>query len=208
MAKINQGLIIKALNFGYEQALDPNLPGVDSSYDMADDYTSGDESLIDQVNCLIRWQNAKSATSGFVSGMGGLVTMPVTLPANITHVLFTQVRMIAAIAIMGGYDPRDDKVQTLTYVCMAGNSGKEILKKAGIRLGTKLTEKLIAKLSFEVIKSINKAVGFRLVTKFGEKGLVNLGKAVPFVGGVIGGTFDGVSTNIVGNVARDTFIAA
>jgi len=35
---------------------------------------------------------------------------------------------------------------------------------------------------------------------------VNLGKAVPFVGGIIGGTVDSVATNTIGNIARDTFI--
>ncbi|EPH0759880.1 hypothetical protein L9F62_005202 [Klebsiella pneumoniae] len=34
----------------------------------------------------------------------------------------------------------------------------------------------------------------------------SLGKMIPLVGGVIGGTFDGVSTNLVGNIARKTFI--
>ena len=47
---------------------------------------------------------------------------------------------------------------------------------------------------------------FRLVTKFGEKGAINLGKAVPLVGGIIGGSFDSITTNTIGNVARDTFI--
>ena len=31
--------------------------------------------------------------------------------------------------------------------------------------------------------TMNKAVGFRLLTKFGQTGLVNLGKAIPLVGG-------------------------
>jgi hypothetical protein len=33
-----------------------------------------------------------------------------------------------------------------------------------------------------------------------------LGKAIPLLGGVVGATFDSVSTNTVGNIARDTFI--
>jgi uncharacterized protein (DUF697 family) len=47
--------------------------------------------------------------------------------------------------------------------------------------------------------------GFRLLTKSGEKGLINLGKMVPLVGGIIGGTVDAVSTNIIGNVALKLF---
>lgn len=65
---------------------------------------------------------------------------------------------------------------------------------------------MIQSISKEVIFAINKAVGFRLLTKFGTTGVINLGKAVPFVGGIIGGTLDGVSTNTIGNIARDLFI--
>jgi uncharacterized tellurite resistance protein B-like protein len=57
------------------------------------------------------------------------------------------------------------------------------------------------------LTKINRAVGFRLVTKFGTKGVVNLGKAIPLVGGVIGGSIDALSTNKIGNVARDCFVA-
>ena len=49
---------------------------------------------------------------------------------------------------------------------------------------TAITKQAIKEISGETIKSINKAVGFRLVTKLGEKGVVNLGKAVPLVGGL------------------------
>lgn len=58
----------------------------------------------------------------------------------------------------------------------------------------------------KVLTKINKAVGFRLVTKFGSKGLINLGKVVPVLGGVIGGGLDAFTTNIVGNQARNTFL--
>jgi len=50
--------------------------------------------------------------------LGGIITLPVTLPANIAVVLLTQVRMITAIAHMGGYNIRDDQVRALCYVCL------------------------------------------------------------------------------------------
>jgi hypothetical protein len=37
---------------------------------------------------------------------------------------------------------------------------------------------------------------------------LNLGKAIPVVGGTVSAVFDGVATNTVGNVARDVFIPA
>lgn len=45
-------------------------------------------------------------------------------------------------------------------------------------------------------------MGFRLLTKFGEKGVINLGKAIPLIRGIVGATFDSVATNTIGNVAR------
>ena len=53
---------------------------------------------------------------------------------------------------------------------------------------------------------MNKAVGFRLVTKFGTKGLINLGKVVLILGGVIGGGLDAFTTNIIRNQAKNTFL--
>ena len=128
------------------------------------------------------------------------------MPANITSVLFIQVRMIAAIAIMGGHDVNDDRVKTLVYACLAGNAAKEVLRQVGIQIGEKLTISAIKRITRETLVAINRAVGFRLLTKFGEKGAINLGKAVPVVGGVVGATFEAVSTNTVGNVAKNTFI--
>jgi hypothetical protein len=68
------------------------------------------------------------------------------------------------------------------------------VKNIGITISTKMTNTLIKNISGETIKAINKVVGFRLITKFG-KGAINLGKAIPLVDGVVGATFDSVSTN-------------
>ena len=180
--------------------------GLDSAWDLASHYQKQDASPQEQVNSLIRWQNTKAATSGFVTGLGGLITLPVTVPANVSSVLFVQVRMIAAIAIIGGHDVNDDRVKTLVYACLAGNAAKEVLRQVGIEVGQKLAISAIKSITHETLVAINRAVGFRLLTKFGEKGVVNLGRAVPLVGGVIGMTLEAVSTNGVGNVARDTFV--
>ncbi|MGL6574119.1 EcsC family protein [Aeromonas hydrophila] len=158
------------------------------------------------ANSLIRWQNTKAGTSGFLTGLGGIITMPVTIPANIASVMYVQIRMIAAIAHIGGHDIKDDRVKTLVYACLTGNAAKDIMKDIGIVVGTKLTTNAIKNISGKTIIEINKKVGFRLLTKFGEKGVINLGKAVPLVGGLIGGSMDSIATNTIGNIARDTFI--
>lgn len=132
--------------------------------------------------------------------------MPITIPANLASVLYVQIRMIAAIAYMGGYDLKNDKVQSLVYACLAGNAAKDILKDIGIVVGTKLTTQAITNISGKTITAINQKIGFRLLTKFGEKGVINFGKAVPIVGGIIGATVDSFATNTIGHIAKDVFI--
>jgi hypothetical protein len=34
---------------------------------------NGDGELVDKVNALIRWQNTKAGTSGFITGLGGII---------------------------------------------------------------------------------------------------------------------------------------
>ena len=132
--------------------------------------------------------------------------MPVTLPVNLTSVLFIQIRMIAAIAYLGGYDLKDDRVKTLCFACLCGNGARELLKNVGIEIGKKMAISALKRLPGRVFIEINKAVGFRLLTKFGEKGVINVGRAVPGLGGLIGGGVDLAWTNAIGNQARDTFI--
>jgi uncharacterized tellurite resistance protein B-like protein len=115
--------------------------------------------------------------------------------------------MIAAIAHMGGYDIKSDQVKGLVYVCMAGSQAKDILKNIGIQFGTKFSKSLIQRyVTGAALTKINQAVGFRLVTKFGTKGVVNLGKAIPLFGGIVGGSFDAITTKKIGNVACNLFV--
>jgi hypothetical protein len=199
-----QSKVMGVLDWAYGKAVN-GVPGLDSAQELAADYLKGKGTLREKINSLIRWQNTKCATSGFLSGLGGILTLPVAVPANIASVIYVQIRMIAAIAHMCGQDIRDDRVKTIVYTCLLGNSAKDVFKEIGITIGTKLTTQAIKNISMEVVAKINRTVGFRLLTKFGQKGAINLAKGIPIVGGFIGGTIDCLATNMIGNVARDRF---
>ena len=92
------------------------------------------------------------------------------------------------------------------YACLAGISVDQIIKQAGIKIGSKLTTAMIKKIPGTVITKINQKVGFRLLTKFGSKGVINIAKSVPVVGGVISGGFDFAETKIIANRAYKLFI--
>lgn len=206
--KLDATVIGKALDLAYDKAVDgvPGVPGLESAEGMARDYLNDPLPLEKQVDALIRAQVLKASASGFVTGLGGIITLPVTIPTNIVSVMYIQLQMVAAVAYMSGYDIRNDRVKTVCYACLCGNAATDVLKGAGITIGKKLTVQAIERLSFSVIKKINQTVGFRLITKFGQTGVVNLGKMVPLVGGVIGGTFDGATTYAVGKAAKNMFV--
>ena len=205
MKKLTEDLIMKTLDYCYDTAVD-GVVGLDSAVELSSSYTKKNNDITSAAESLVRWQVAKAGCSGFMTGLGGVLVLPVALPASIVSILFIQVRMIAAIAHMAGYDLKDDQVKTMVYACLCGSGITEVLKNAGIEIGKKLTISMIKGISREVITKINRAVGFRLLTKFGEKGAINLGKMVPLLGGVIGGTFDSVSTKLVGASAINALI--
>lgn len=173
---------------------------------LADDYLSKFPNTEAAAKSFINYQIAKCTTSGFVTGLGGIITLPVAIPANISSVLYVQMRMIACLAQMGGYDTSSDQVQTLVYACLAGISLDQVVKQVGVKVGVKFANAMVKKIPGTVLTKINQKVGFRLLTKFGTKGVINIGKAIPLVGGVISGGFDFAETKIIADRAYRMFI--
>ena len=120
--------------------------------------------------------------------------------------MYVQMRMIACLAYMGGFDMSSDQVQTLVYACLAGISLDQIVKNVGIQFGVKFTTAMVKKIPGTVLTKINQKVGFRFVTKFGSKGLINISKAIPVLGGAVGGTFDFFETKSIAKRAYEMFI--
>lgn len=191
----------------YAKALD-GVPKLSRSIDeLANDYANRYDTPERAAKELVKYQVLKCGTSGFVTGLGGLVTLPVTVPANISSVLYVQMRMIATIAKLGGYDVRSDQVQTLVYMCLTGTAITDLAKEIGIQVSTKTLNATLKKLPGATLAKINQRVGFRLLTKFGEKGAINLGKMIPLAGGVIGGAVDVATTKTIAGNAIKVFIS-
>ena len=183
------------------------IPKVSQPVDkMAQDYLSRYPDKHKAVKVMIKNQVWKCTTTGAITGLGGLVTLPAAVTADVSSVLYIQMRMIACTAYMLGYDVNSDQVQTCIYACLAGVSLNEVIKKAGIQISEKIAMNAIKKIPGEALVKINQKVGFRFITKFGEKGVINLGKMVPGVGAVISGGFDFAETKVIGNRAYRWFV--
>lgn len=190
---------LSVLDSIYVQALN-GLPGSDSVEDLAKHYLSESGRLEDKVDSLINWQVAKCSATGFLTGLGGIITLPITIPTDIGVTWYVQARMAAAVAYMGGYEIHNDKVKTMVYISLAGNAANEVLKNVGVKIAMDFAEK---KLSSGILKQIQAAVA----TKILSKGATQFTKIIPIIGGIVGAGFDGVTTKAIGTAAKKFFIA-
>ena len=198
--------MMNLLDSFYEKALEGVLPGERTVMELAEDYLAKSSSREKAIDNLIGYQTVWCGTSGFTTGLGGLLVLPVAIPANVASVIYVQLRMIAAIAHINGYDIYSDQVRTIAYACLTGSSAANILKNVGIKISEKMAVNALKKVPGAILIKINQQVGFRLVTKFGQKGLVNIVKMMPLVGGVVGGAFDTGMTLTIGNIAKKVFV--
>jgi len=204
---ITPSKVTQLLDWTYDKVI-TGLPGARNIYDYTNDYKSGSKDNEAAIRSVINWAMIKTGSAGFVTGLGGLITLPVAVPADVASSLYVNMRMVAAIALLRGYDLKSDQVRTMVYVTLTGETVKDVLKSVGIKLGESLTNKAIQKyLTRDVIKSINKAVGSRFLTKAGEKGVINATKMVPLIGGFVSAGFDAVGTKTIAKAAKASFTA-
>lgn len=176
-----------------------------SAQEVAEHHRKVCKTTEESIDSLIAWRTAHGAGTGFVTGLGGLAVLPLTIPASLATSYALGANTAAAVAILRGYDVTSDQVRTFILLSLIGEGSLEILKAAGINVGTKVTQNLIRQIPGKVLIEINKKVGFRLVTKAGEKGVINLMKLVPLVGGVVGAVFDSSFVNRCGKIAKNLF---
>ncbi|MFC6706125.1 EcsC family protein [Flexivirga alba] len=174
--------------------------GFDSARDVAQaalhDYPSDPERAIDQV---ISQHRRLAASAGFVTSLGGFVTMAVALPVNLVGFYLLNTRMVAAIAHLRGYDLTDQGTRTAILLTLVGGDADDLLKKAGVVSTGRLANLAANQLPPPAVMVVNKAVGFRLVSHLGDKLLTKLGKGIPVAGGVIGA---GLDAFLLGRIAK------
>jgi hypothetical protein len=202
---VEAGMGTKSLNILYNSAVNGIVGNGSHVSVMAKEYMNKYGRTEDACKAMMRMQIRKCTTSGVLSGIGGIITLPITLPLNLSSVIYMQMRMIACIAYMAGYEVNSDQTQTLVLSCLMGVPISQFLKKTTVNISTKTATKLIGKIPGAVLMKINQMIGFRFITKFGTTGAINLGKSVPILGSIAGGCVDYCGTRTIANTAYNMF---
>ena len=160
------------------------------------------------IGALARRTTVTGGIGGFVTGVGGFVTMPVSLPVNVAEFYLQAVRMVGSIATLRGYDISEPRVRTAVLLTLVGSDSDEVLKKAGMATASsRVTSYALRGLPPAALMIVNKAVGFRLMRGVSEKVLARFGRGIPFAGGLVGGGIDGFMMKTIADHAMKEFPA-
>ncbi len=154
-----------------------------------------DRAIHDVVENHVRY----AAAEGFVTNIGGLVTMTVTVPANIAGLALIQCRMVAAIAHLRGYDLDDPRTRDGILAGLLGDDRVNTLIRKKRIPGTPMAIATAPVHDPHLDTLMATEVAAELMTRVAGKRLAStIGRRVPVVGGMIGASADAFSTWQVG----------
>ncbi|MBR7744400.1 EcsC family protein [Phycicoccus sp. BSK3Z-2] len=159
------------------------------------------------VDAVVSQHVRLAAAEGFVTGLGGFVTLPVALPANVVAFYALVTRMTAAIARLRGHDIHLPQIRAAVLLTLVGADADDLLRKARIAApaGGRLVNLAAQRLPGPAAMVVKKGVFFRLVAGSTKGVLSRFGRGVPFVGGAIGAGIDVVLLRRVAVDAKREF---
>jgi EcsC protein family len=159
-------------------------------------------SVDEAITAIIDHHIRLAGAQGFVTNIGGLAALPVSIPANITGVAIVQARMVAAIAHLRGYDLNDNRVRTALVMCLMG--GEQVAKHIveGTIPSSPLAVATAPMFDPDLDRQVADAVVTDLAARIGGKNLaLAITRRVPLLGGGIGAIMDGIATYQIGRYA-------
>ena len=156
----------------------------------------------DLARKIVNRKSFKNGLVGAATGVGGLITLPVTVPVDIVATWKIQITLAFAIANVFGHTKDTTDLRTDVYIILAGSASQEALKKVGIQVGREITKRAIQKnLNKEIMMKIWKIIPQKIITKSGQKSLTSFSKMIPLIGAPIGFGFDYFGTRALGSFA-------
>lgn len=196
--KHNPRSIQAMMGWLYDKAVS-GIAGIESAETLAERYLADAKGDVTKAaHAMIRWESVKAGSTGFLSGVGGVVAIPVTLPLNITSVLFLQTRLVAAIACLGKRNLADERIRALAGLCLCGNAAKALLQEVALQAMEDWTRPFTQRIVEKTLVLMAARAGMRTGGQF-----IRL---VPLVGGVVSGAVDVTTTSMIGRIACTTFL--
>ncbi|ALB49562.1 hypothetical protein AFK64_02930 [Cronobacter sakazakii] len=171
----------------------------DSAAVLADCYLQNGMSRAEAAESLVLYESLKACGSGFSSGLAGGALLPLTVTADVCSSLFIQMRLCAAVAIIGGHDTADPRVRLLCWGALAGDACSDAISGIIARLLTRARDLPQAETALLTV------VRDALLLKSSHV-LLRESLLLPLLGGVINGGAAWLITRLTGQLAIHLFI--
>ena len=146
---------------------------------------------------------AYAGAGGFATNIGGIVTAAVTIPANLTELTVVQARLVAGIAHLRGYGLEDPRVRNAILVTLLGEDRVGKLVKQGRLPAPPMAMATAPVHDPQLTKQVTSLVATEMIARMtGKRLALTVGKKVPVVGGVVGGSADAYLTWQVARYAK------
>jgi hypothetical protein len=193
------------------RALDRAIRGVgplESAVTFAEKHRTENKGDLDQaIRAIIETHVRLAGTQGFLTNIGGLVTVPVAVPANIAGLALIQCRMVAAIAHLRGYDLEDKRVRNGILASLLGEERMLSLIKKKKLPGTPMAVATAPVYDEQLSTVMANEVAADMITRMAGKRIAfTVGRRVPVVGGIIGAGTDGFATWQIGRYVDREFL--
>jgi uncharacterized protein (DUF697 family) len=196
--------LTQAFDWAYGKAVD-GIPGFSGAEELAAEYAAKHATVEQAVRAVIAAHTRLAGMTGFATGCGGFVVLPIALPANLAGALYLQTRLVAAIAHLHGHDLRSPRVRMLVLACLSGSRAADTVRDAGIRFGTRLGRDAVGWAAPVLFNKSRHASHFAAVGVATSRGVAGLARFVPLLGGVVAGGFDAALTHMIGRTAHRVF---
>ena len=181
-----------------------NIPGAKSAAARSLQSRGEHEAAVDW---LVKQHVGLAGAQGFLTNLGGLLTLPVALPANLAGLAVVQMRMIAAIGHLRGYDVDSRRVRVALTLAMLGEDEVRKQVSSGKLPSTPMMIATAPVFDPVLDRSISERVFGDLGAKMaGKHAVVQVAKRIPLIGGGVGAAADGYLTYALGQYARREFV--
>lgn len=199
--KVAPQLTGRFVRYFLEKAIDGAgpLPGAAKSAEARLKAAHGD--VEGAIEALITQHSSLAAGQGFLTNVGGVVTLPVTIPANVAGMAVLQCHLAAGIAHLRGYDLNNRGARNAVLVCLLDSAGRKELAKQ-VRTSIDPVDLAVAPPDPELNVALARAVTAQFIAAVGGLRMASfVARRTPVLGGGIGAYGDRRTLQRIGHEA-------
>ena len=196
------GLAASFVRQAFDRALDGAGP-LRSAADSAEHQLAEHGGDVDKaIRAIVDQHVGLAGFQGFLTNLGGVVTMAITIPANISGLALLQCHMVAGIAHLRGYDLRDPRVRNAVMACLVGEDGVKVLVKRKKLPSSPMAIATAPAYDPDLDHRVASEVASELIARVaGKKTIAFIARRTPVIGGGVGAVTDGLATYEIGRYA-------